>query len=212
MRALLASVVLALLIATPAGAVELRAQTKSWPAAELTGVSLRVYAGEMVVEGSPDDHVRLTISVVCEHDGAARCQERAKEIEFDARSAGRELSIRVDRHSHWGNDRMHVRAELLVPRGLSLDLRMGAGSIDVAHVDSDLDVELGAGEIGVRMNQADVSRVHARVGVGDATLHTREGRVQGEGFISRSVRWTGGSGRAAIDASVGAGEVRLRLE
>jgi hypothetical protein len=213
MRALLACATLALVLAAPAGAVELRSQTKAWPAAGLRTVSLEVPVGEVFVEGVDGDRVRLTLSCECDHGSMAKCQERADRMRLDADVTGGTLRLDVDglnkRFVHRG---FHVRAELQVPRGLALRLELGVGEMDVADVAGDVDIETGVGEVHVRMDQARVAGVRTQVGIGEASLRAGGRHVESVGLLGRSVHWDEGPGAARVNVDIGVGEADVRLD
>jgi hypothetical protein len=213
MRILLACAAVALVVAAPAGAAELRSQTRSWPAGGLRSVSLTVPVGEVLVEGVDGDRVRLTLSCECGRTSAERCQERADRLRLDADVVGDRLRLDVEgMRKHLMRDRgFHVRAELQVPRGLALRVRLGVGEVDVADVAGDVDIENGVGEVSLSMDEARVADVRTQVGIGEASVRAQGRLVESAGLLGRSVHWDDGRGSAHVSIEIGVGEANVRL-
>jgi len=215
MRALLPGA-LALLglfvLSGPAGATDLRSQTKAWSIEGIHALDLDLAAGQVAIEGSDGDRVRLTVGVHCEDLSESDCQRRARDIDLEATRRGDVLEIRVRNGSVWRNTRSHLRVEVQVPRTLPVDLEFKAGELEITDLGRDVHVAMGAGEARLRLREDDVGAVRAHVGVGDTRLRTREATYDGDGFISRSVRWEGGHGAARVKVTLGAGEVDVRLQ
>ncbi len=210
MRALMLSVTAALLLATPVSALDLRAETKSYPAAGVRSLALELPAGEVTIETTDGPDVRLTVGVHG-RGSTSDCERRARRLHLDAERRGDALALTLKDGSHWRVCRTSVRTEVRVPRGIAVELKFGAGELQVFGLDDDLEVKMGAGEAILHLRESDVGAVRVRVGAGDATLH-RRGEVQdGSGFISRTLHW-GGPGPAQVRVLLGAGDVDLRLE
>ncbi len=212
MRALVLSAAALLCLSGVAGAVDLRSQTKSYPAAEYHSLLLDLAAGEVAVEGSDDDHVRITVTVHCDDMDEDACQRRARHVDLDATRNGDQLDLTVANDHGWRNTRSHLRIEVQVPRSLAVELKFKAGELQVTDLGRDVHVTMGAGEARLRLRESDVGSVRAYVGVGETRLHTHAATYEGDGFISRSLRWTDGRGPSQVRVTLGAGEVDLRLE
>ena len=91
---------------------------------------------------------------------------------------------------------------------------MGAGEVRISGLGRDLNVELGAGDIEIRMPEDAVRSVELQAGVGDAQLRRTRGSVETARahLIGASVRWNEGRGDARVQAQVGAGDVDLVLD
>jgi hypothetical protein len=211
MRALLAGAAFMLALALPSQAAELRSRARTWPAQDLESVRLGVKVGEVRVEGTETDRVSAVVTVKCNNASTKRCMERSEKIRLDARTVGRSLRLDLRGVPKRFSSGLDVGVDLSVPRRLSLGLEVGVGEIEVRDLGGDLDMKVGVGEITVEAREGEIGRVRANVGVGDASLRARGGRVHGEGFLGRDLRWTG-TGEREVHVDVGVGEVTIRLD
>lgn len=112
--------------------------------------------------------------VDCKDTEYADCQNEARRIRIDHTSQGGVFRLEFSgAKKNWSNRHITVEAHVLVPRALAAELNMGVGSASVIGLRRDLDVELGVGELKVRAAQADIRRVDAESGVGEATVSLR---------------------------------------
>lgn len=211
MRALLLAAT-ALTLAAPALALDLRADTKSYPTAGLRALQLQLPAGEVTVSGTDDDHVRVTVGVHCDDRHEDRCRKMAERLELDTERRGDALVVKVHDRRKWQRGGAHVRYEVQVPRRLALELEFGAGELEVVDVGRDVRVEMGAGEATLRLRESDVSSVDVAVGVGEAKLRSRGRTYESHGFIAQTLSWDGTAGANHVKVELGAGEVTLHLD
>ena len=101
-----------------------------------------------------------------------------------------------------------------LPRDHSFRLDMGAGEVEIQGLQKDVRVKLGAGEVHVAMDENDVHEVDLDAGVGETTLRSRDGKLEGsrEHLVGSSVHWDEGPSKAHVRVNVGAGEVQMRCE
>jgi hypothetical protein len=211
MSRLILVVLASLLVAPPAEARVLRSQPRVFPAENLASVRLDFPVGQLKVEGSESDKVRVTLYLHCDRD-KRWCEEKAAEVDLDSRVSGDELVIEVEQDSWWsrGGD-FWIEAVVQIPRDLELDIQMGVGEMTVEGMRGHMRVRLKVGEVSIQVPEASVKRVQGSVGIGDATIDRREGVSTVSGLLGRDVRWSEGVGPARVDASVGIGELTLRL-
>jgi hypothetical protein len=172
-------------------------------------VKLDFPAGQCTVLGTDDDRVRLEVWAECK--GGSRCADRVERIRVRSDHDGDAVRFAVDNYPKIDTN-FHLEAMLYVPEHLALDVDMGAGELEIRHVGDDLQAELGAGSVQVRLDERLVRSVSLDVGVGDASLR-RPGRSHhGKGWLGKSVHWDQGQGRARVKIDVGVGEASVRLE
>jgi len=168
--------------------------------------------GDVRIESGSPGRVEAELRIRCRHD-SKRCAENLEEIDLEADSDGDRLRLQVVGLPRFSNHGTEIELVVLVPPGFAVDADVGAGRIEVLDVDDDLRVDLGAGEIRVRMPEEAVRSVEARAGVGEARLErggvTQAGRRH---LVGGQVEWESGPGQASVDLHVGAGEVAVRLE
>jgi hypothetical protein len=175
-------------------------------------VRLDFSVGELTVEPSTDRQVRFTVKVRCK-DGSERCEERAQDLEIEARRDGSTLRLEIPKVHGWNGDhRTNFRAVLQMPSDLALKLEMGVGELTLSGLLDDVDVNLGVGEAHLNLSEAHVKEVAVSSGVGDASLRVRKRHMEGSGWLGHSVRWDDGPGRARIEVALGVGQTEVVLD
>ena len=87
---------------------------------------------------------------------------------------------------------------------------MGVGEVRVEIDATDLNVELGVGEVNIEAPLASVGRVNLNVGVGDADIRGGEIIDSDSAFISRRIR-AEGNGTYPLEVDLGVGDINVRL-
>src|SRR5258705_8568950 len=167
-----APILLVVALASPALAADRTVRTLEGvqPATGIEKVHLDFSVGELTVEPSTDRQVRFTVKVLCK-GGSERCEERAQELEIEARRVGSTLKLEIPRVHGWNGDhRTNFRAVLQMPSDLPLKLEMGVGELTLSGLRDDVDVNLGVGKARLMLSEAHVKEVAVSSGVGDASL------------------------------------------
>jgi prolyl-tRNA editing enzyme YbaK/EbsC (Cys-tRNA(Pro) deacylase) len=207
-----APVLLVVALASPAFADRtVRTLDDVQPAAGVDKVHLEFSVGQLTIEPSTDRNIHFTVKVRCK-DNSRRCEERAEELEIEARRIGSTLKIEIPKTSGWDSNRATFRAVLLMPADLALRLEMGVGELTISGLAHDVDVNLGVGEARLRLDENHVREVTVSSGVGDASLRVGKRNLQGSGWLGHSVRWDDGPGRARIEVDLGVGETEVVLD
>jgi hypothetical protein len=169
--------------------------------------------GELQIEPTDSAAVEVVVSAECRRDGE-RCRRRLSDIDVSASTRRQRLEIEVTGMSKWETAKAQVRIVVRVPRRHGLSVAMGAGECVVEGLASDLKVDLGAGEIRVRMPEDAVRSADLSAGVGETTLRLGDGEVaeHRSHLVGSTVRWDEGAGEARLELHVGAGEVDVRLD
>jgi hypothetical protein len=169
--------------------------------------------GELEIQPTDGNAVEIVFEVEC-RGGGDRCRRRLAELDVAGETRRDRLEIEVTGLSRWENAKAQLRMVARVPRQHSLFVDMGAGEVVVEGFGADLEIDLGAGEIRVRMPEDRVSSVDLSAGVGDTTLRRGDGKVVSNRshLVGSTVRWDDGSGDAHVEVHVGAGEVDVRLD
>ena len=118
------------------------------------------------------------------------------------------------RHHHGDGDESDgdLTITVEVPRSLEVELNMGAGEIDIDGLREDLSIDLGAGEINLRMAARHVATVDVNMAIGETTIHEGGHAREYTRVLGGPVHWKDGKGDAGIDVNLGAGQVDVTLE
>jgi hypothetical protein len=193
---------------------EIRRFSRDFPVTDHQSVRLDFPAGDLQVEGTSGDKVEIEVVARCKHHLWGHCEERAKELDLESHSRDDRLDIELVGASRHSNQGLEVKMRVKLPSNRAFDLEMGAGEVEIRGLETNVHVHLGAGEVHVEMDERVVHEVHLDAGVGETTLRSRDGKVEGsrEHVVGSSVDWDEGTGKARVQVKVGAGEVQMRCE
>ena len=76
----------------------------------------------------------------------------------------------------------------------------------------DVSIDMGAGEVSVRMAERAVQSVDVNLALGETVIHQGGRTREYTRVLGGPVRWTEGEGDAGIEVNLGAGEVEVTLE
>jgi hypothetical protein len=104
-----------------------------------------------------------------------------------------------------------IDLRLDLPAGMDIAFETEAGEIDVAGDFGDIDVDLRAGEVDIRVPRAKVRELKASCRIGE--VHTNLGReiVTREGILPGKTRYFNAAGKTHVNAHTTVGEVRVTL-
>ncbi|MBT5912194.1 MAG: hypothetical protein HOH59_05260 [Rhodospirillaceae bacterium] len=106
-----------------------------------------------------------------------------------------------------------AKAEWVIemPAVARTNIEMGVGELKLEVGATNLDIELGVGEVSVIAPEDSVGRINLNVGVGEADIRGGEILDRDSVFISQSVR-AQGNGDHPQEIDLGVGKINLRLE
>lgn len=175
-------------------------------------VGFHSQVGELDAEPSDGDSVRIEVAVLCDEAHEEHCREVAQSIDLKIKKSGSRLGIEVTDWPKLRDRGLSVKAHLLIPRGLGLEVDMGVGEVSIRGLEGDLEVDLGVGEISVVAPEKAVRSVDMDTGVGEADLVVGGRTTQGHGFVGGSLKWKDGPGTAKIELDSGVGDLRVELD
>jgi hypothetical protein len=213
MKRILPCLFLALVLAAPAVAddkVTVRTLHGSWSTGTQR-IHLEMEPASVTIEPSRDGKLSAEIDVRCDH-WRRGCEERAEQVEIEAGSEGNAFRLGVTKMSKSMNRGMSLRAHIYVPRGAAMTIDMGVGELKVNGIENHLDIDVGVGEVSVRLERRTVRSVHVDVGVGEGRIAVAGNDVDSHGWLGKSVDWGRGSGRSNVTVHLGVGEARVKLD
>jgi hypothetical protein len=211
-----------------------RTLSESYAVGSAERLDLAIPFGDLKIEGVDGGSVRVRVEATC--TPKSDCEELVENLRLESKKRGRTLHVKLegaklrdhvdlgegdrseyrghaDHGKHFDRDgKANIRVVVQVPRSLMLKLAMGAGVVDIAGLRHDLEINLGAGEIAVRMPERSVGAIDVALAVGEAQI-TQGGRTRDYArVLGGPIRWREGKGDAAIDVSLGAGSVDVTLD
>lgn len=215
MRRSIAITAITLLAASAVSAGERsRSFTSTTTSDKITEVVLRGGVGEIEIFGGGGNTVEVSATATAKRSGfwgSARMQRTLDEIQLTTDLRGSTLYLSLDLPEEDDDDReIGEEWTIRMPTQLALHVKFGVGEVKVIDVGGDVTIDFGVGDIRIEGNWADYGSIDASCGVGDIDLRSPEGREDGSGFISRSLR-SRGPGRSEIDVRAGVGDVTIKL-
>lgn len=176
-------------------------------------VQLDLPVGAAVITGVEGDTVRLVMTAQCTAT-ATRCANRISRIELAGRRHGNRLLVGPDRQSRFGYAGALVHFEAEVPRDIPLSVNMGYGELLIAAMETDVNVKMSVGDVGVRLPERAVGTVRLRAGNGGSSLGRASGAMRpGEDLLVGSeLTWEQGRGKHSLAVDLRIGDIEVRLE
>jgi hypothetical protein len=155
---------------------------------------LHLLSGDFRIVGHGDDKISVRLN--------GRNATNAQDLAVRFRLSGSDADIRI-----WGGPKDELQVIVEVPVSSMLHVRMPAGDLSIEGVSGDKDVELHAGDLTIAVGDAaDYGHVDASVLTGDLEAPPFH---ESHGGLFRSFE-KHGSGKYALHAHVGAGDLTLR--
>lgn len=103
------------------------------------------------------------------------------------------------------------RVTIELPLGVAIDLATRYGEVSIEGSFGDIDIDLRAGEVDLRIPQRDVRHLQASCRVGE--VHTKIGDqiIEREGLFPGKTRFSNPAGKSIVNVHVTAGEIRATL-
>ncbi|MGE5343035.1 MAG: DUF4097 family beta strand repeat-containing protein [Candidatus Omnitrophota bacterium] len=121
--------------------------------ANITHIRIDNLAGNIVVEKTPDNQVRVQPTIRVYHKNPTKADKLAKEISLLVRTAavpgktGETLTLRVEPKHPFNYQRCRVYVKVLLPTGVDLDLRNSYGFIDITDCGGKVSIDQRHGDI-----------------------------------------------------------------
>lgn len=106
------------------------------------------------------------------------------------------------------NDDMSQHWIVSVPKTRWLSVNLGVGEIEGELPFTDVDVDLGVGDISLNLANGEYKRVEASVGVGDTSLRNFENTQESRMIVTSESSYRG-NGAVSVQVEVGVGDVTL---
>ncbi|HYK01458.1 MAG TPA: hypothetical protein VE974_06860 [Thermoanaerobaculia bacterium] len=98
-----------------------------------------------------------------------------------------------------------------LPAGVSVEFETTAGEVDMAGNFGDIDIDMRAGEIDLRIPRASVRELSASCRVGEVRTNLGTELVTREGLFPGATKFKNASGKSHVNVHVTAGEVDVTL-
>ncbi|RUO68838.1 hypothetical protein [Idiomarina ramblicola] len=168
-----------------------------------TDIHLDATVGTVELSVTDGDAVEVELRVESDDNGWFASGGELEKVLIKGERDGNRLEI-----SATPNDDMSQHWIVSVPKTRSLSVNLGVGEIEGDLPFTDVDVDLGVGDISLNLANGEYKRVEASVGVGDTSLRNF-GNTQENRMIVTSESSYRGNGSVSIQVEVGVGDVTL---
>ncbi len=182
-------------------------------------VIVDIPAGEVILHNGATDRISISGEVRREFDGYRerdKEQRIANDIGAEIFTSGNEALIRRSYGANaksWSARSWHTnyRITVEVPRGMDVDIETRYGELTLEGEFGNLNADLRAGEIHMRVPRASVHELNASVRVGE--VHTDFGvdREDHEGIFPGSTHFINAGGHSRINVHTTVGELHVTL-
>jgi hypothetical protein len=193
-----------LALALPALAEDSVVREYTFPLTDINEVEFQASVGSMRIVPIEANEIRLVLEIESRDRGWFNRARDVSRIELESRVRGDRLVLEQDEddtETHW---------TVQMPAVARTTIHMGVGEIKGEFGATELDIDLGVGEVDITAPEASTGDIALSVGVGDASLRGASEVRRDQAFVSQDVDGRGeGTFDMRIDLGVGSIDVDL---
>jgi hypothetical protein len=167
---------------------------------------LEVPVGEINVKVAKGSDISLVVELEPDEDWLGRSSDLS-DAEISVRDDGSTLKLKVDLED---DDDVQQSWTVTMPAAMAVSLNLGVGSVEIDDLASDINVDLGVGEIDIGVDTSLFDSIKLDAGVGDTSIKGGKGRYDRDQVLVTSSSQLHGSGKKALEANVGVGDIEVR--
>lgn len=172
---------------------------------DIEEIEFHASVGEFDIVPIPGNEVRLVLEIENDDHGWFDRGRDVSNVELESDVRGRRL--RLEQTAKGTNTNWTVQ----MPAVARTSIKMGVGSIDAEFAGTELELDLGVGEVDVALPERSTGDIDISVGVGEASLRGATDVDREHAFVSQEVSGRG-AGTLDVHIDVGVGDVTLTLE
>lgn len=194
------------LAATTAMAEDVKVLEKVIDIKSFNKLILEVPVGEINVKVAKGSDISLVVELEPDEDWLGRSSDLS-DAEISVRDDGSTLKLKVDLED---DDDVQQSWTVAMPAAMAVSLNLGVGSVEIDDLASDINVDLGVGEIDIGVDTSLFDSIKLDAGVGDTSIKGGKGRYERDQVLVTSSSQLHGSGKKALEANVGVGDIEVR--
>jgi len=194
------------LAATTAMAEDVKVLEKVIDIKSFNKLILEVPVGEINVKVAKGSDISLVVELEPDEDWLGRSSDLS-DAEISVRDDGSTLKLKVDLED---DDDVQQSWTVTMPAAMAVSLNLGVGSVEIDDLASDINVDLGVGEIDIGVDTSLFDSIKLDAGVGDTSIKGGKGRYDRDQVLVTSSSQLHGSGKKALEANVGVGDIEVR--
>jgi hypothetical protein len=174
--------------------------------------------GSFTVRNGPSDRIGVSGIASRDYDGPKErkwAQEVVNDTSVEIYVNGSEAIVRRKfgkKADSWRGKKftgLDLRLEL--PPGVDIEFETSAGEVDLAGTYGDIDIDLRAGEVELKIPKAKIKDLSASCRVGEVRAHFGGEIVTREGILPGRTKYFNAAGTTHVNVHVTAGEVDITL-
>jgi hypothetical protein len=183
-------------------------------------VLVDISIGEVTIRSGSTSQIEVTGTIERNYEGV-RGRRKAKEILDDTEI---EVTVRGDRASirerlgpsarsgrgRWLKSQLDIRITL--PSGVNLEVEQSIGELDIAGDFRDVDVEMGIGELTVRLPKKNIRELNVGATIGEVHTDVGDRVFTREGLFAGRTHYVNSGGTNVVDVHLKVGEVEVSLD
>lgn len=171
---------------------------------DIKEIEIHASVGSIDILPTDDDEISLVLDIEGKDHGWFRQHKDVSDVELHSRVRGDRLILRQtedDTRTEW---------TIRLPATARTVIHMGVGEISGEVGATNLDIDLGVGEVDIEYPLAAAGDINVNVGVGEAKLRGTSDVSIHKAFVSQQLSGSG-EGSQDIDIHIGVGDASLRL-
>ena len=194
------------LSATSALASDIKVLEKTIDAKSFNKLVLDVPVGEIQVKVAKGTDISLVVELEPDEDWLGRSSDLS-DAQISIRDNGSTLKLKVDLED---DDDVEQNWTVTLPAEMAVALNLGVGSVEIDDLVSDINVDLGVGEIDIDVDTSLFDSIKLDAGVGDTSIKGGKGRYERDQVLVTSSSQLHGEGKKELEANVGVGDIEVR--
>ena len=194
------------LSATQVMAEDVKVLEKVIDAKNFSKLVLEVPVGEINVKTSKGSDISLVVELQPDEDWLGRSSDLS-DAQISVRDTGSTLKLKVDLED---DDDVEQTWTVTMPAEMAASFNLGVGSVEIDDLVSDINVDVGVGEVDISVNTSLYDSIKLDAGVGDTSIKGGKGRYQRDQVLVTSSSQLQGEGKKELEANVGVGDIEVR--
>ncbi len=179
-------------------------------------VTIRFGIGELDIESWSSNEIRADLKVRCRPKlSDALCEKYRSRLRLEPHQTDEGIEVRLVGLPKYKLRKLQLDGRVQVPRGSPLTVRVGVGEVNIRSDARNLQVDMGIGDLTVRVPAASVGTVQIATRIGDASVYMVNGpaiATHRRMLLGARVNWFDGTGEATISVGLKIGDAKVVLE
>lgn len=166
-----------------------------------TSIHIEVPVGSLEIETYSGDEIIVKVEVK-EADNDWFSSPDFSDAQIDIDNSGKKVHLQIDMED------VVQKWEVKIPRDANLDIDLGVGGIEIEDFERDAFIDVGVGEVDVKLSSDNYREIELGAGVGDVDLDGFKNIDRERAIVSENIEWRG-KGDHDLNIEVGVGDIEV---